>query len=173
MGLDLSRALLRRAREAEVPLVRGDMRRLPVRPRSMDLVVNLFTSFGYFERDEDHARVLRGIGECLVAGGWFAMDFLNADTVRHGLVAEEEQVLGTGRARITRELVEGGRRVVKTIAVPDGRRFVERVRLFQPEELETMLVDAGLSVHDRFGDYDGGPLRPGAPRTILLARRER
>lgn len=173
IGLDLSRALLRRAREAAVPLVRADMRRLPVRAGSMDLVVNLFTSFGYFERDEDHARVLQGIGECLAGGGWFAMDFLNADTVRHGLVAAEEQELGTGRARITRELVEGGRRVVKTITVPDGRRFVERVRLFQPEELEAMLVAAGLSVHERLGDYDGGPLRAGAPRTILLARRER
>ena len=156
-----------------MPLVRADMRALPVRARSMDLVVNLFTSFGYFERDEDHAGVLRGLGECLADGGWLAMDFLNADTVRQGLVPEEEQALGTGRARITRELTEGGRRVVKTIAVPDGRRFVERVRLFQPEELQTMLVAAGLSVHDRFGDYDGGPLRAGAPRTILLARRER
>ena len=36
-----------------------------------------------------------------------------------------------------------------------------------------MLVAAGLSVHERLGDYDGGPLRAGAPRTILLARRER
>lgn len=173
IGLDLSRALLLRAREAAVPLVRADMRRLPVRAASVDLVVNLFTSFGYFARDEEHARVLHGMGECLVDGGWFAMDFLNADTVRRGLVAEEEQVLGTGRAKITRELVEDGRRVVKTITVPDGRRFVERVRLFQPEELETMLVAAGLSVHERLGDYDGGPLLAGAPRTILLARRER
>ena len=173
VGLDLSRALLRRARAAGVPLVRADMRRLPVRAGSMDLVVNLFTSFGYFEREEDHAQVLGGIGVCLADGGWFAMDFLNADTVRRGLVADEEQVLGTGRARIRRELVEGGRRVVKTIEVPDGRRFVERVRLFQPEELETMLDAAGLSVQDRFGDYDGGPLRAGSPRTILLARRSR
>ncbi|HQR18671.1 MAG TPA: class I SAM-dependent methyltransferase [Gemmatimonadales bacterium] len=173
IGLDLSRALLLRAREAAVPLVRADMRRLPVRAASVDLVVNLFTSFGYFARDEEHARVLHGMGECLVDGGWFAMDFLNADTVRRRLVAEEEQVLGTGRAKITRELVEDGRRVVKTITVPDGRRFVERVRLFQPEELETMLVAAGLSVHERLGDYDGGPLLAGAPRTILLARRER
>jgi len=138
----------------------------------MDLVVNLFTSFGYFERDEDHGLVLLGIADTLRVGGWFAMDFLNADTVRRGLVAEEEQVLGGGRVRITRELSEAGRRVIKTIVVPDGRRFVERVRLFQPEELETMLDAAGLTVRARHGDYEGGPLRSGAPRTILLARRD-
>ena len=32
------------------PLVRADMRELPLRPGSMDLTVNLFTSFGYFDR---------------------------------------------------------------------------------------------------------------------------
>ncbi len=172
IGLDLSAALLRRAREAGVPLVRADMRALPIRPRSMDLVVNLFTSFGYFEHEADHRQVLEGIARCLVDGGWFAMDFLNADTVRAGLVAKEEQVLGGKRVRITRALEQEGRRVVKTIQVPDGGEFIERVRLFSPEELSSMLAGAGLPVQTRFGDYDGGPLRPGAPRVILLARRE-
>jgi len=173
LGLDLSRALLERARAAAVPLVRADMRRLPVRAGSMDLVVNLFTSFGYFDRDQEHADVVRGIHDALAPGGWFALDFLNADSVRGGLVADEVQHLRVGRVRITRELVEEGRRVVKTIEVPDGRRFVERVRLFQPIELEAMLTRAGFSVEERFGDYDGGPLAAGAPRAILVSQRTR
>ncbi|MGE5927364.1 MAG: class I SAM-dependent methyltransferase, partial [Gemmatimonadota bacterium] len=52
IGLDLSMTLLRRARAVtDAPLIRADMRRIPVRPRSMDLTLNLFTSFGYFEDD--------------------------------------------------------------------------------------------------------------------------
>lgn len=170
VGLDLSPELLARAKEAGVPLVRADMRALPVRSRSVDLVVNLFTSFGYFEDDAEHARVLRGFADVLVPGGWCALDFLNADSVRRGLVAEEVQQLGVGPVQIRRELHDGGRRVVKTMHIPDGRTFVERVRLFEPGELETMLRDAGLSVESRFGDYNGGPLGPGAPRAILLSR---
>ncbi|MEZ4411957.1 MAG: methyltransferase domain-containing protein [Gemmatimonadales bacterium] len=170
VGLDLSADLLACAKGTGVPLVRADMRHLPVRPRSVDLVVNLFTSFGYFEDDAEHARVLHGFAEVLAPGGWFALDFLNADSVRSGLVTEEVQQLGVGPVRIRRELRDGGRRVVKTMHIPDGRTFVERVRLFQPEELEAMLGDAGLSVESRFGDYHGGPLGPGAPRTILLSR---
>ena len=171
LGLDLSHVLLERARIAGVPLVRADMRRLPVRAGSMDLVVNLFTSFGYFDRDEEHAGVIQGIHDVLAPGGWFALDFLNAETVRRGLIAEEVQHLRAGRVRITRELVEEGRRVVKTIEVADGRRFVERVRLFPPVELEAMLTRAGFSVEARFGDYDGGPLGAGAPRAILVSQR--
>ena len=55
--------LLRVARGVtDAPLVRADMRRLPIRPGLMDLTVSLFTSFGYFEHDEEHAAALRGDG---------------------------------------------------------------------------------------------------------------
>jgi ubiquinone/menaquinone biosynthesis C-methylase UbiE len=110
VGLDLSAALLRVARGVTAaPLVRADMRALPVRPGSMDLTVNLFTSFGYFERDAEHAAAL------------------------HEMVSE-------------------------------------RVRLFAAEEIETMLADAGVAVHHRFGDYDASTPRPDSPRTILLGQ---
>jgi len=173
VGLDLSPALLRRACGAGVPLVRADMRRLPIRAESIDLAVNLFTSFGYFERDEEHAAVVRGIAAVLRPGGWFVMDFLNADTVRSGLVPEQEVVLGGAPARVTRALSGGDRYVHKTILMADGRRFAERVRLFTPGELDAMMGAAGLEVQSTHGDYEGGPLRPGAPRAILAARRKR
>lgn len=171
VGVDLSRALLDQARRVGVPLVRADMRRLPIRAETVDLAVNLFTSFGYFARDDDHQQVLHEVRALLRPGGWFAMDFLCADTVARGLVPAEELTGRDGPVRITRALVEGGRRVVKGIQLPDGRHFEERVRLFQPAELEGMMVQAGLEVVRRWGDYDGGPPRPGAPRTIILARR--
>ena len=56
-GLDLSQHLLQRAQgSARLPVVRSDLRRIPVRARTMDFTVNLFTSFGYFDSDAEHAR---------------------------------------------------------------------------------------------------------------------
>lgn len=61
VGFDLSRAMLRRARERNsAVLVRGDMRALPFKSGSFALAVNLFTSFGYFLDDAEHARVVCG-----------------------------------------------------------------------------------------------------------------
>ena len=60
LGLDLSMPLLIRARHGAPPvgkLVRGDMRFLPIRDATFDLVVNLFTSFCYFADDADHQQV--------------------------------------------------------------------------------------------------------------------
>jgi SAM-dependent methyltransferase len=171
-GVDLSRTLLARARECTAAnFARADMRHLPVRPRSMDLVVNLFTSFGYFSSDAEHARVLAAMIETLRPGGWFAIDFLHAPAVIASLVPEADLELGGTPVHVSKALVDDRRAVVKTIALADGRTFTERVRLFRPEELEQMIGAAGGTVRCRFGDYDGGPILGTSPGAILFAER--
>jgi SAM-dependent methyltransferase len=168
VGLDLSYTLLRIARGVtDAPLVRADMRALPIRPGSMDLTVSLFTSFGYFERDEEHAGALREMVGTLRPGGWLVIDFLNASEVRGRLVPRERVPVLGGEVDVVRSVSPDGRYVCKTIVTPDGRRFVERVRLFEPAEIAAMLGEAGIDVRHRFGDYDAAPLRSGSPRTIL------
>jgi SAM-dependent methyltransferase len=170
-GVDLSASLLRVAREVtNAPLVRADMRRLPIRPASMDLTVNLFTSFGYFERDEEHDATLSEMASTIRSGGWFVIDLLNPASVRVGLVPRETVGTGKTTAKVTRSLSPDNRYVCKTIEWSSGRRFVERVRLFEPEEIAAMLERAGLTITGRFGEYDGRALASSAPRTILIGR---
>jgi SAM-dependent methyltransferase len=175
VGFDLSMPLLSRARHRPGPpldLVRGDMRRLPFRPESFDLAVNLFTSFGYFADDAQHAQVLRETAEVLRSGGMFVLDYLNAGLVRETLVPHEEQQVGEQRVAVERRISDDDRFVIKEIhLVNDGRSFVERVRLFEREELETMVEGAGLTVHTRLGSYTGAAVAPDAARVILIAQR--
>ena len=167
-GLDLSATLLRVAQGVtDAPLIRADMRHLPVRPRSMDLTVNLFTSFGYFENDAEHASALREMVSTLRAGGWFVLDFLNAATVRRRLVPKEMLQVGGVEVRVGRSVSADGRYVCKSIE-SEGQQFVERVRLFGTEEITSMLLDASITLRHRFGDYQGAPLSETSPRTILL-----
>jgi hypothetical protein len=73
---------------------------------------------------------------------------------------------------IERRLSSDHRVVVKEMRLgDDGRSFVERVRLFTPEELIGLLEGAGLALRHRFGDYTGGPVGPAAPRVILIGAR--
>lgn len=179
VGFDLSRAMLRRARERTgARLIRGDMRALPFRDGSFALAVNLFTSFGYFLDDAEHRLVVRQVAAALAPGGHFVLDYLNAEHVRRTLKLGE-QVPGRSRrderrsdVRVTRRIGADGRFVIKEIELRDeGRRFQERVRLFDAEELAVLLTDAGLRITARFGDYDGGPAGPEAPRVILVGAR--
>jgi SAM-dependent methyltransferase len=168
-GFDLSAALLRRARTATArPLVRADMRQIPFRPRSMDLTVNLFTSFGYFAADEEHADALGQMLATVRPGGWFVLDFLNAEHVRSALVLSETADYGGVEVQIRREITPDQRFVRKSIECADGRRFEERVRLLGADDLERMIVAHGARLVGRFGSYAGAPLH-GGTRTILLA----
>jgi SAM-dependent methyltransferase len=174
VGLDLSAAMLHRARSrTPLPLVRGDMRRLPFRPGSFEVAVNLFTSFGYFRDDGEHGLVVRQVAEALVRGGRFVLDYLNAYQVRRTVRGEVEEIPECSAAvRVRRRLSEEGRYVVKEIEMRDeGRSFQERVRLYTMEELTALLEGSGFRVVEQFGDYDGRPFSMDSPRAILLGAR--
>lgn len=173
VGLDLSRALLFAARRRDTgPLVRGDMRRLPFRSGTFDVVVNLFTSFGYFASDAEHGEVLDEVARVLRPGGRFVLDFLNATAVRAGLVSHDESQAGGSKVVQERRISEDGRYVVKSIHVSgDSRTFTERVRLFDRADLEAMLAARGIVPELAGGDYDGADYGAASPRLILLGRR--
>lgn len=173
VGLDLSMPLLQRARECcspPIPLVRGDMRSLPFASSCFELILNLFTSFGYFETDEESEMVLREIARVLKRRGRFVIDYLNASLVRESLVEHEEQTLGGRRVAIDRRISDDGRFIFKEMhLIDEDRRFVERVRLFSSSDLERLLVNAGFSVQERFGSYDGEHLTADSPRVLLFS----
>jgi ubiquinone/menaquinone biosynthesis C-methylase UbiE len=79
-GFDLSEDFLEIARAEfsapNITYVQGDMRQLPFKNK-FDAVVNLFTSFGYFETDEENERVLTQINQALKKGGLFFLDYEN------------------------------------------------------------------------------------------------
>jgi SAM-dependent methyltransferase len=175
VGLDLSLALLRVARREspDAPYVRADMRDLPFAGESFDLVVNLFTSFGYFEDDREHARVLSCVRHAMRPGATFVIDFLNATQVRRELVPYDERVENGITIEQRREITADDRFVQKTITLRDkGKEYMERVRLLSATDLERMLGDAGFTIERLFGDYGGGDWTAESPRTILFASRQ-
>lgn len=174
VGLDLSMALLKVARRESpgAPFVRADMRELPFADDSFDLVVNLFTSFGYFEDDREHARVLSRVCAVTRHGGTFVIDFLNAAQVRRELVPYDERVKNGITIEQTRTISQDDRFVEKRIRLRGrGKEYIERVRLLSEADLERMLSVAGFDVSKRFGDYGGASWSEDSPRTILFASR--
>lgn len=173
-GVDLSEILLRLAQRSGSPakLVRADIRALPYRDSCFDLVVNLFTSFGYFDTDAEHESVIHDLVRIMTPGGTFILDFLNARKVHDQLVPYDERSIAGRKIEQRREITHDGRFVVKHIVIKDeNREFIERVRLFSQSELVAILEHAGLRVEKSFGDYGGEPLTDSSPRVILFARR--
>ena len=173
IGLDLSAPLLKLARRNFSPpitVVRGDMRALPFSTASFDLVVNLFTSFGYFDSDDQHGAVLADVLRILDKNGWFVIDYFNAARVRENLVPNEDLVLGGRRVEVSRRISSDGKYVIKNMTiVEEGRSFQERVRLFEPQELELLLSQTGFAVQEKYGSYAGDPLVANSPRALFFS----
>jgi len=175
VGLDLSMSLLRTARHdsGDAPFVRADMRELPFADHSFDLVVNLFTSFGYFDDDREQVRVLAGVRSAMRDGGTLVIDFFNANQVRRELVPYDERVENGITIEQRRSISPDDRFVEKTITLRErGKEYTERVRLLSPKDLERMLITAGFRVVRLFGDYAGRDWSDDSPRTILFASSE-
>lgn len=173
-GLDLSEVLLAVARQADAatPLVRGDMRVLPFADATFGLVVNLFTSFGYFDSDGEHSDLIREVGRVTAPGGAFVLDYLNADLLSRELIPYDERPLDERVIVQRRSISDDGRYVTKRISIKgEEREFVERVRLFSPAELHGMMSDAGFDVTSVIGNYDGSQAGDDSPRMILVGTR--
>ena len=149
------------------------MRELPFADESFDLVVNLFTSFGYFEDDREDARVLACVNTAMKPGGTLVIDFFNASEVRRNLVPCDERVANGITIEQSRVITPDDRFVEKTIRLRErGREYVERVRLLSAGDLERMLEAANFDVVNCFGDYSGSSWSENSPRTILFASRK-
>lgn len=173
-GLDLSAVMLRLALRVapDAELVRGDMRVLPFRQEAFDLVVNLFTSFGYFDDDASHERVIQEVARVTAPGGSFVLDFLNTEHLRDTLVPYDERDIGGRIVEQRREISDDGRFVIKRICIRgDNREFTERVRLFEKEQLTGMMELAGFDVSAVYGTYDADPFTDESPRVILFGTR--
>jgi SAM-dependent methyltransferase len=151
-GLDLSSYLLGAARTAGVKsLARGDMRRLPFRDASFDAAYNVYSSFGYFDEEEDDLRVLREVARVLRPGGRFLLDNIDRDALiqpglpfphRYWSRGKGQHLLDEVGFDPVRSRFSNHRLIIRD----DGtRREVEySVRAYTAREITAMLAEAGL-----------------------------
>ncbi len=174
---DLSDDLTRVSAEKRIQTVRGDMLQLPFHDWSFAGVACLFSSFGYFEEEQQHEQVLREIQRVLQPGGRALLDLMDRDTVAFHLEPQSVDIVDGMTIEVERAMVQGGRRVEKSIRIMRqgnrARAWTESVRLFTEEELATLACRAGLVVERTVGDYNGQPVVPGETRRLVVLHKPR
>ena len=119
-----------------------------------DAILNLFTSFGYFENEEDNFKTLKAIHESLSEYGFAVMDFMNVHHVIKNLVPSEVKTVDGIDFHIKRKVENGF--ILKEIDFEDqGQQyhFTEKVRALTLEDFQQMMDEAGIYLLDTFGDY--------------------
>ena len=179
VGLDLSAELLAVASESlagmgGITLVRADMRYLPFKG-CFSTVLSLFTSFGYFDEDQENRAVLTAVCQALRKGGVFVLDYLNREYVISHLVPSDEREVFGRRVHNIRRLTDNGRRVEKvtTVMTETGaqRQFFESVRLYSLTEMQEMFRSEGFSNVNAYGSLAGQSFGPDSERLVLIAEK--
>ena len=176
-GVDLTPGFLEIARSqaaamgVNIDYRQGDMRTMDFR-EEFDVVLLLFTSFGYFE-DDENVQVMAAIARALKPGGLLRFDIANRDVVVKTLPAVEVVDKGVD-LMINRLSFDplSGRFHNRRIAIRDGVRKDKpfSIRLYNATEIRDLLNRAGLEVHKLLG-YDGQPLTGDSRGMVIVARK--
>jgi SAM-dependent methyltransferase len=179
-GLDYSRELLARARARgtgpALHYTRGDMRRLPARwTGRFDAVLNLFTSFGFFDDPADDARVVREFARVLVPGGTLVWHGGSRDGVVARFLARDwwKTRDGTMVGHERRfDPLSGMLSIATEWSGPGGRgQRQHRIRLYTATRLAELCLDAGLVVEEAYDGWRDRPLRRRSGEMLLVARK--
>ncbi len=152
----------------------ADMRRLPSGP--WDLAICLGNSLSLLRDKEDILRVCEAIGASLTPGGLFLIQLLNyeADDARKPRHRVERKHLDGGEVIAVKSLApRGGETLLSaTFHVLDGGnwRHISEATVLQHWTLDAVAdaaMDAGMAVHEVFGDYGQSPFDAASSPDLL------
>lgn len=164
IGLDRSNYLIRLARKRaksqgyDINFMEGDARRIRVKESSLDCVMVMGNSFGYFEKEEDDKAVLNAIKRALKSHGTLVLDIVDGDWMKKNFearswewidqshfVCRERSLAADGRRIISREVVTNSE-----IGVITDQFYAERV--YNVQQISELLAELGFTEIEHKGN---------------------
>ena len=155
-GVDLSQNNVKAARKYENDLLRfyvHDMKKV-FKPAYFDGVLNLFTSFGYFEHTDDNKLAISSMALNLKKGGYIVIDYLNNKPLLNNLEENRSCTRGSVDFKIEKRIEACY--LIKEIVVRDGQKeqqFTERLHLYNLDDFTSFFMHSNLKIKHVFGNY--------------------
>lgn len=180
-GIDISKDCLTLAKKYcsnKVKLKMGSMEKLENYKGQFDLVLNLFTSFGYFATDQENKMVLKQMVNCLKPNGRVMINTINRDwlmTVFKSTTVNivDDQIhlyhrVYDHKSKYNQEqtyLID-----IKTKKIVNKR--YHRIRLYNKDEMVALMKEVGLKKIKVYGSFEDDPFsKTKSPRPIYVGTR--
>ncbi len=176
-GIDLSKESIGYAKQYEnehLHFYEHDIRNL-LSANYFDYVLNLFTSFGYFRRENENIKAVNSFAKNLKPGGKLLIDFLNVDKICSQIKANEQKEM-EGIVFNIQKKVENGLITKKIHFVDDGCKyeFNEEVKALRLNDFIRYFDKAGLKLIEKFGSYQLEPFDiNSSDRLIMVAQKSK
>jgi len=136
-------------------------------------IFNLFTSFGYFDTQEENLKVMQAIDTMLENDGIVVIDFMNSSKVAENLVGEESKTIDGIEFHIRREF--DGQHIFKHIEFQDNNQdyhFTERVQALTLDDFSKLINATSLQILHIFGDFNLNAFnKKDSDRLIIVANK--
>lgn len=174
-GIDLSPQNIRYCKQFEndsLSFFVHDMRKLFC-VNYFDAVINLFTSFGYFEREHDNERAIHAASKSIKPGGYLVIDFMNSFRAKNDLIPYHVKKVDGITFHIHKKIENDF--IYKEIVFTDsGSEYVfrEEVKILLLEDFVRYMENAGMSVLHTFGNYNLDPFdKEKSNRLIVISQK--
>ena len=139
----------------------------------VNIVLNVFTSIGYFEDETDNTKAIQAFYDNLVDGGIAVIDFLHVPQVKKHWVPDEVVTKDGIEFTLKRTFTDNW--IEKNISFShQGKAYTynERVRALTLSDFERMCSDVGFRIKKVFGNYSLKPFdNETAERLILVVQK--
>jgi len=178
-GVDRTDKYLEQARERarieglEVEFVQEDMRTF-CRPDTFDAVINMFTSFGYFEDPEEDQRVVMNVYHSLKTGSLFLMDIMGKEVIarvfREREWSEVDGIIWLQERKVSQNW---GWMWNRWIMIKGNERIEGEIshRIYSATEIVSLLKGCGFASVNVYGSLDGSSYDHTARRMVVVAKK--
>jgi SAM-dependent methyltransferase len=181
VGLDINESYISLARQlaeqegVQATFLTGDMRDIPFEGR-FDAIINLGTSFGFFDSDQENGRVIKAVARALTPDGVFLLEMGNRDYYLKHFQPKDWRRLEDGRVTLIRRDFDYQRSRIVVAFETTGSEQIERWshswRAYTLAEMVGMLEQAGLGLKVVYGGWDLCPYSVDSSRMVLVSDRK-
>lgn len=180
VGVDRSATYIKQAQDAapsdqlNVKFMHADIRDIRY-TNAFDIVLNTFSSFGYFQDPSDDARVLFNAYAALKKGGRVLLELVGKETIIRNFTRRDWQEAPDGSLLLEDRVVENGWHslIHRWIYINQATRrdYSLRVRLYSAVEITRLLESNGFVNVAIFGTYSRSPYDHNSYRMIVVAEK--
>lgn len=149
----------------------SDIRNVPLKAK-FDLIINLFTSFGYFDTYEENFHFIKSSKKTINENGYFVFDYFNKYELLNNLVPETIKEKN-GKIYFEKRFISQNRIIKEISIIGNGgnNSYVESVGLYSPDEIISSFKNFGYFIKNIYGDYKGNNFNKEiSERLIIIAQ---
>ena len=171
-GFDLSINKIKKAKKQQnnnSSFYVHDMKKV-YKENHFDYVLNLFTSFGYFETKNENQKVINNFHKTLNKKGKLIFDYINFNKIVNNFNKKETKEIDSIKFKIEKKIEQN--KLIKKIEVTDSKKhkYEEILMILKYNEIIKMIENGKFKISKIFGDYKLQDFKINqSPRLIIIA----